>query len=445
MSGIVTELVIIAVLLVVNGIFAMSELAIVAAKRVRLERQAERGDAGAAAALALAANPSEFLSTVQVGITLVGVIASAYGGATIAEQLSARFQTIDWLAPRAEAAALTVVVAGITYLSVIVGELVPKRIALGNPERVASFVARPMSLLSRIGYPLVRLLTLSSQLVLRVFGIKGLPAPGLTEEEIHAVIEQGAETGVVPAMEHAIVENVFRLGDRAVSAIMTPRLDVEWVDATASLDEIRAASVKREWVLVCNGDLEHTVGSIHASDLLAQCLAGQPLSLQSNLREALFIPMSTPVFRLLEMFQQPNYDVAMIIDEYGGVAGVATRDDIIAGVLGKAAAPVETPVIVQNSDGSWTADGDMDMRDIEATLDLPHLDTEPRRGYRTIGGFILSHLGRVPQVGDQLRAGMATFSVETMDGRRIDKVRITRDTPPRKRRSRASGKTPAED
>lgn len=435
MSEIITELLIIAVLLVLNGVFAMSELAIVASKRVRLERRAEQGDAGAQTALALSANPGEFLSTVQVGITLVGVIASVYGGATIAEQLALQLESVSWIGDRAEAVALVIVVAGITVLSVILGELVPKRIALGNPERVAAIVARPMLLLSRAASPLVRLLTGSSQLILRLVGVKGIPQPGLTEEEIHAVIEQGAEAGVVPEVEHEIVENVFRLGDRQVSSIMTARLDVEWVDVTATPAEVRAAIAGKDWVLVCEGDLEHSLGSVHASDLLAQCLGGEPPNLRARLRPPLFVPTSTPVFRLLDLFRQPSHDVAIVLDEYGSVAGVAARDNIIAGVLGQAGAAVDSPRIEANADGSWTVDGDADIRDVEATLDLPPVDAQIRRGYRTLAGFIQSSLGRVPKQDDIVRAGPATFRVQSLHGRRIAKVHVVRDTPPRRRRS----------
>lgn len=434
MSEMLTEFLFIGVLLVLNGIFAMSELAIVAAKRVRLERQAEAGSKGAGVALALAANPGEFLSTVQVGITLVGVIASAYGGATIAEQLAVKFEGVPWMAEHAEAIALTIVVAAITFLSVLLGELVPKRIALSNPERVASIVARPMGVLALIGKPLVRLLTVSSQLILRVFGMRGVPEPGLTEEEIHAVIEQGAETGVVPEIEHAIVENVFRLGDRNVAAIMTPRPDVDWVDAAATPGEIRSAIGGREWILVCDGDLQRALGSVHATELLAQCLAGNALSLRTRLREPLFIPTSTPVFRLLQMFREPKHDVAIVLDEYGSVAGVTTRDNIIASLLGRGGATVDAPAIAQNPDGSWTADGNVDIRDVETTMDLPGLDGGMRRGYHTLAGFILSALGRVPEPGAEVRAAGATFRVEAMDGRRIETVRITRDAPSHRRR-----------
>lgn len=438
MSAILTELLIIAALLALNGVFAMSELAIVAAKRVRLEAQAGRGSAGARVALALAASPGEFLATVQVGITLVGVIASAYGGATIAEELALQLQTVAWMAPHAEGIALGMVVAGITFLSVIIGELVPKRIALNNPERVASLIARPMRILSRVASPLVRLLTLSSQVILGTFGMRSVPAPGLTEEEIHAVIEQGAESGVVPAVEHEIVENVFRLGDRQVSAIMTPRPDMDWLDVTAEAAEIRAAIEGREWVLVCDGDVERVLGSLHASELLAQCLAGQPLSLRGRLRDPLFIPMATPVFKLLEMFRDTRYDVAVLLDEFGSVAGVATRDNIVAGVLGRAAAAVDSPVIAANDDGSWTADGHADIRDVEDIVDLPHLDAGVRRGYRTLAGFLLTHLGRIPRIGDEIRVGDATFRVESMDGRRVEKVLIRRPSAgPRRRRSLA--------
>lgn len=281
MSAILTEAAIIAVLLVLNGVFAMSELAIVAAKRVRLERQAESGDAGARAALAIAAHPGEFVSTVQVGITLVGVIASVYGGATIAEQLAAQLPGVSWIGERAEAVALGLVVAAITYCSVIIGELVPKRIALGNPEKVAAIIARPMRLLARVGSPLVRLLTGSTQLILRLFGVRGIPEPGLSEG-----------------------------------------------------------------VLVCDGDIEHVLGSVHASDLLVRVVDGHPVELRPVIREALFVPATTPVFQLLESFRTTKRDVAVVLDEYGGISGVASYVDIVASLLGRSESTIDAPRIV---------------------------------------------------------------------------------------------------
>lgn len=430
MSVIVSELIIIGVLLVVNGLFSMSELAIVAAKRVRLERQAERGSAGARAALAIAANPGDFLSTVQVGITLVGVIASVYGGATIAEQLALPLSGVSWIGEHAEAASLTIVVAGITYLSVIVGELVPKRIALANPEAVASMVARPMRIVSRVGSPLIRLLTWSTQLVLRLFGVRGLPEPGLTEEEIHAVLEQGAETGVVPAVEHEIVENVFRLGDRLVSSVMVARPGLKWVDIHATPSVIRQSlgDATRSWLLVCDGDPDAVLGIVHAGDLLSQCLDGQAVSLAEALEEPLFVPASTPVFKLLQTFRATGREVAIVLDEYGGVDGIASMENIVSGVLGRASVEdtAGIPAVLPQSDGTWIADGGVDVDDIVEALDLPELRAKTRRGYRTLGGLVMARLGHIAHPGDEISEGPFTFRVESMDGRRVARIRIIR-------------------
>jgi putative hemolysin len=429
MSIIVLELIIIAVLLVLNGIFSMSELAIIAAKRVRLERQAERGSKGARAALAIASNPGDFLSTVQVGITLVGVIASVYGGATIAEQLAVHLAPVSWIGENAEALSLAIVVAGITYLSVIIGELVPKRIALGNPEKVAAIVARPMKVVSMVMSPVVRLLTGSTQLVLRLFGVRGVPEPGLTEEEIHAVIEQGAETGVVPEVEHEIVENVFRLGDRLVASVMTARPDIPWIDINATPTDIREGlgDATRSWLLVCDGDPDTVMGIAHAGDLLSQCLDGQPVSLQDALEEPLFVPASMPVFMLLETFRAKGREVAIVLDEYGGVDGITSMDNIVSGVLGRRASiemTAETPTITKGPDATWTADGGIDMEDVEHALGIPSQQARPRRGYRTLGGFIMSRLGHLPKAGDSITAAGYQFRVDSIDGRRIERVVI---------------------
>lgn len=432
MAAIVVELVIIAVLLVLNGIFSMSELAIVASKRVRLERRAEQGNAGARAALAIAANPGDFLSTVQVGITLVGVIASVYGGATIAEQLAIPLANVSWIGDRAEAASLVIVVAGITYLSVIIGELVPKRIALGNPEGVAALVARPMKIVSRVGSPLVRLLTGSTQFILGMFGVRGMPEPGLTEEEIHAVIEQGAETGVVPEVEHEIVENVFRLGDRLVSSVMIARPDMPWIDVTATAADVREClgDAARSWILVCDGDPDSVLGVVHAGDLLTQCLDGRPISLTEVLEEPLFVPASMPVFRLLQTFRATGREVAIVLDEYGGVDGIAPIGNIVNGILGPRAsienATADTPSIAAQADGSWIADGAVDIDDVAEALDVAPLPASGRRGYRTLGGFIMSRLGHLARQGDEVTESAYTFRVESVDGRRVERVRVTR-------------------
>ncbi len=272
MGEIVTEVVVIMILLVISGVFSVSELAVMTARRTRLEhRSEEEGDLGARAALDLAANPTAFLSTVQIGITLVGVLAGAFGGAGIAEVLAERMRGVSWLAPYATTLSFALVVATITFLSLIIGELVPNRIALGNPERVASLVARPMRVVAQIGGPVVRMLTKTTNFVLRILGLGTVSEAGVTEQDIRAMVEQGAESGVVQEAERAIVENTFRLGDRAVEAIMTPRPDVQWVDLADGPDAVRVQleEAVRDRFLVCDGTLDHVVGHRDQSTTLS--------------------------------------------------------------------------------------------------------------------------------------------------------------------------------
>ena len=429
MNAIAAEIAIIFALLLVNGVFAMSELAVVAARKVRLERRADEGDAGAKAALELAAHPANFLSTVQVGITLVGVLAGAFGGASIAEQLAERFATVPWLAPHAEAAGLAIVVAAITYFSLILGELVPKRIALSNPERVASLVARPMALIARVGRPLVWLLTGSTNVVFRLFGIRASSEPGVTEQDIRAMVEQGAESGVVQQEEHAIVENAFRLGDQQVGSLMTPRHDMAWIDVAASPAELRehVAAIGQARLVVCDGDVEQVLGIVHAEDLLAQCLAGEVSDLRRHLWQPTFVPETMPALRLLEEFKRTRQQVAVVLDEFGGVMGVATVDDLVEAILGdlpdRGGEPA-APMIVRQPDGSWLVEGGAALDELERTLDLEPLPAEDRRGFRTIGGLVMTRLGRLPRAGDAFDFAQLAWQVVEMDGRRIASVRV---------------------
>ncbi|MEW5916007.1 MAG: hemolysin family protein, partial [Gemmatimonadota bacterium] len=321
MSAIATELIVIVLLLTVNGLLAMSELAVVTARKVRLEQRAEEGDAGAMAALALARDPGQFLSTVQVGITLIGVLAGAFGGATLSEELADGLEHFAPVAEYADAIALGIVVAGITYLSLLIGELIPKRVALSQPERVASLVARPMKVLARAAAPIVALLTGPTNLVLRFFGIRVSAEPSITVKEIRALVEQGAESGVVEDTEHHLVERVFRLGDRLVSDIMTPRTQLEWVDLSEPADLVRrqlAAQLRARYV-VCERTIENVLGVAHAEDLLAQCLGGQPLDLRPVLRQPLYVPATMAALDVLEQFKTSRQHVAVVLDEYGGM------------------------------------------------------------------------------------------------------------------------------
>ena len=396
MSLILSEVVVILALLLLNGVFAMSELAVVSARKVRLERRAEAGDAGARAALALATEPAEFLSAVQVGITLIGVLSGAFGGATIAETLARRFEQVPALAPYSEALGLGIVVAGITYLSLIVGELVPKRIALTRPETIAALLARPVGFVARVFRPPVALLTASTDLVLRLLGVRPATEPMVTEDEIRALVEQGAETGVVQPAEQEIVESAFRLGDRTVASIMTPRHDMQWLDLEDPPDAIRArlAEEPRPRYVLCEGSVDNVLGVIRTADLIAKALSGQPIDIPRDLRAALwlplFVPATMPVFRLLEEFRNSRQQVAIALDEFGGVQGLVTFDDILEALVGEYAVPDDGdwPAIVQRDDGSWLVDGATPLEELEAKLDLEPMPADERRGFHTVAGLV---------------------------------------------------------
>ena len=412
----------------------MSELAVVAARKVRLQQRADDGDERAKAALALAHDPNKFLSTVQFGITMVGVLAGAYGGATIAEKLVPRISEIPQLARYAQGIALGVVVAVITVLSLIFGELVPKRIALNSPEAIASWVARPMIILSKIGGPAVGALTAATNFVLRVFGVMGEAEPNLTEDEIKALISQGAETGAVGATEENIVQRVFQLGDQRVAAIMTPRPDIEWIDVDASEEELREflASHSHTQFVVCHGGLDEVLGIVRSADLLPIAFKGARIELRSITREALFVPDSMPAVQLLDSFRSSHKHVALVMDEYGAVEGLVTITDLLTAIVGELPADAREAegAFVSRSDGSWLVEGSAAMEEVQAHFGLDGLPEEESGAYHTIGGFVMARLGRVPKAADNFEWGGMRFEVMDMDGRRIDKVLVSRTHSP---------------
>ena len=408
----------------------MSEIAVVAARKVRLQQRAEEGDERAKTALALAHDPNRFLSTVQFGITLVGVLAGAYGGATLAAKLAVPIAEVPQLARYAEGIALGLVVSVITVLSLIIGELVPKRIGLNNPEAIASWVARPMILLSKIGGPVVHVLTAATNLVLRVFGIKGEAEPNLTEDEIKALISQGAETGAVGATEENIVQRVFQLGDQRVAAIMTPRPDIEWIDVDAGAEELREflASHAHTQFVVCHGGLDEVLGIVRSADLLPLAFKGAPIDLRKLTKEALFVPDSMPAVQLLESFRGSHKHVALVMDEYGAVEGLVTVTDLLTAIVGDLPADASEAhgEFVSRADGSWLVDGSAAMEDVATHFGMDALPEDETGAYHTIGGFVMARLGRVPKTADTFEWGGLKFEVMDMDGRRIDKVMVAR-------------------
>ncbi|HEU4628359.1 MAG TPA: hemolysin family protein [Gemmatimonadaceae bacterium] len=422
------EIVAILALLVANGVLAMSEIAVVTARRGRLARRAEQGDPRAAAAAALKEQPTEFLAAVQIGISLVGILAGAFGGARLAARLAAPLARVGWLAPYADGFALALVVGVITYLSLVIGELVPKRIALADPERVAGRVARPMQQLSRVARPLVAVLSASTDAVARLFGIRGEHGTDVTEEDIRALIAQGARAGVVHETEEDILERVFYLGDRQVGAVMTPRPDIDWVGAGAAATEIRdvLARSRHSHLLVCDGGVDDVRGVVRASDLLLQCLGGGPVALAPLLREPLFVPATMPLLQLLQRFRQSEVHLAVALGEFGSVLGVVSLNDILGDLVADVPglAGPRASDLVRRDDGSWLVDGTVPLETLEDVLGRKVLPLGAERGSRTVGGLLLERLGRVPAEGESVTVGGFRFEVMDMDGRRVDRVLV---------------------
>ena len=429
MPSVMLEVSIVVLLILLNGIFAMSEIAVVSARKTRLRQWAEEGNAKARAALELANNPNQFLATIQIGITLVGILAGAFGGATIANELSVILNDISWLAPYSHPLSLALVVGVIAYLSLIVGELVPKRLALNNPERLAMAIAAPMQALSRVAYPAVHLLGLSTEFFMRALGIRPSTEPPVTEEEIRALIEQGTQAGMFEEAEQEMVERVFRLGDRRVSAVMTPRTEIVWLDREASAQEIRhiiTESVHSRF-LVAEGSLDNVVGVVHAKDLLVHILSEQVVDLEATLEQPLYVPESMRALKVLELFKQSGTHIALVIDEYGGIQGLVTPSDILEAIVGDLPEAGEhvDPLAVQREDGSWLLDGMLPVDEFKDLFDLGELPGEDQGIYQTLAGFVVMQLGRIPAATDYFVWEGLKIEVVDMDGNRVDKVLVT--------------------
>ena len=423
----VAEIVIVLVLILINGVLAASELAIVSSRKALLEGMAEQGSQGAKIALRLIEDSGTFLSTVQIGITLVGIVAGAYSGATFADTLGDWLDGYAWIAPNGDAIAIAIVVIVITYLSLIIGELVPKRIALTNPERAAAAVARPMLLLSRVSAPAVWLLRHSSDIILRVLGLSGQRETEVTEEEVKSLIAEGTRTGVFEPGEREMIDGVLRLADRSVRAIMTPRAEVSWIAIEASSDEIlrRLRDERYTQLLVCESSIDHPVGLIDASDVISAMIDNREISLGDIVRKAPVIPERTRILDLIEVFRRDGEHFAVIVDEYGTTQGVVTSTDILESIAGDLPHRTEdaSPMVVQREDGSWLVDGLLPIDEFEALVGIRGLRGG---GYETVAGFVLDRLGRIPEAGNRMTIEGLTIEVVDMDGRRIDKLLVTR-------------------
>ena len=423
------EIVIIFVLIAFNGIFAMSEFAIVSSKKTRLKQRAEEGDKRAETALMLANEPTPFLSTIQIGITLVGIFAGAFGGATIAEGLAAYLAKFPTLAPYSSALSITFVVFVITYLTLIFGELVPKRLALNSAESIASNVAKPMFYLSVIAKPFVIILSSSTEAVLKILRIRKTTEPPVTEEEIKIMFEEGTKAGVFETAELSMIEGVLEIGDRRVDSLMTHRTDLIAIDLEKPADEnLRKMSESgRSNFPAYEGKLDNIVGMVSVKSILATFLETGTVDIRASVTKPLFIPESVSVLKLLESFKETGVHIALITDEYGSIQGVITLHDILEAIVGEVRSlgePVESQVKIRE-DGSWLIDGDTPIEKVKDVLSVDFFPGEGLGYYRTIAGLIISILQRIPATGDRIVLGELRYEVVDMDGNRIDKVLVT--------------------
>jgi putative hemolysin len=424
----IVELVIVVLLILLNAFFAMSELALVSARRARLQGMADAGHRGARAALTLAEDPSRLLSTVQVGITLVGIFAGAFGGATLSVPVREWLQTLPVVGPWADGLSFALVVFAITYFSLIIGELVPKRIALNHAETIASRVARPMQRIAMVGAPVVWLLQRSTELVLRLLRISSAPSQTVTEEEVKSLIAEGTEAGVFVEAEREMIDGVLRLADRSVRSIMTPRHEMVWIDLEDSLDEIRKtiASGGCSRFPVARGTLDEVEGMVQTKDMLDRLLQGGPLDIAEIMRPPLVVPDGTPALKLLQTFRSSSIHLAIVVDEYGSVEGLVTPSDIlsaIAGEVGDLSIDAAGYSIVRREDGSWLVDAMTPIDEVERLLRLRGLRS-PDDDYHTLAGFVLWHLGHMPKVAESFVENGMRYEVMDMDGNRIDKVLV---------------------
>lgn len=430
MSILSLEIILVALLILANGFLALAEMAIVSARKARLQQLANEGDAKARIALELAQSPDIFLSTVQIGITLVGILAGVFGGATIADELGKILNGIIWITPYGEAVAIASVVMVITICSLIIGELVPKRIALAHPEVLARFVARPMHRLSRWTKPFVRILSLASGFVMRVLRIPQPQEPIITEEEVKVLIEQGTEAGTFHQTEKDMINRVFRLADRTVTMLMTPRPSIVWLDLHETPDVLRRTIADNPYSFfpVSRGSLDEVVGVARSKDILAQVVMGVRFDVTVLLVKPLFVLETTPALKVLELFKQTGTHLALVVDEYGSVSGLVTFDDVLESIFEDIpdADNKEYKPIIEREDGTLLIDGMLALDEFADALHLSRLDDEESQGCQTVGGFVMQRIGAVPREGLHFEWRSLRIEVVDMDGRRVDKVLVTR-------------------
>jgi putative hemolysin len=428
------EMIIVFLLIVINGIFAMAEIAIVSSRKSKLKQLADQGNLRAQKTLDLANSPNHFLATVQIGITFIGIFAGAFGGDRIAESLAIHISSVPFIGQYSETVSLFVVVSIITYLSLVIGELVPKRLGLSNPENIAMTMYRPMHALSVATAPLVRLLSISTEWILSIFQLKAGTEASITEDEVRMLIKEGARTGVFNLTERDIVERAFRLSDKKVVSLMTPRKEIKWLDVAATKASIRKTITNNPYSYfpVCRGTLDQVIGVIRTKEALTKILSDKEPDLREYMRKSIFVPENMHSWKMLEIFKKSGIHVALIVDEYGAVTGLLSLTDILEEIVGDIPTidEQENDAIIKRNDESWLVDGLTTMEEFVEVFGLQKQSSLRNEHYHTIGGLVMHMLDSVPKTGDSFAIGEFHFEVIDMDENRVDKVLVKRITKP---------------
>lgn len=426
-----TKIVLILILIIINGFFSMMEMAVVSVRKARLQYEIGKGNRKAQTAFDLSENPNTFFSTIQIGITLIGVITGAIGSVAFSGPLENALKKVSFLAPAAATLAVLIVSICVTYFSLVIGELIPKRIAIAYPEKIAIRVSGFMTFLANLSKPLVAFLSFSTDIGLKLLGVRENTEPPVSEDEVKVMIEQGKLSGVFEETEQDIVESVFRMSDRSVHAMMTPRTEVTWIDIAEPAAEIMAEIRESNEIYfpVVRDHPDNVLGILSAKKLLDRYILGQEPNLEELIDPALFLPESTPALAAVETLRQSGKQAAVILDEYGGFSGLVTLADILEELVGEIASADDEsyePEIVTREDGSYLIDGGLDIEDMKDMLHIGELEDQERVDYQTVAGFLLSRFGFIPKASDCVTFGSFKFEVVDMDGRRIDKVLVTR-------------------
>lgn len=429
MSETISQVFLLIILVIINGLFSMTEMAVVSLRKARLQKLAEDGDSKARTAIELSENPNAFFSTIQIVISLVGVVMGAFGAQSFSDDFARLLKKVDFLAPAADTISLLLISLIITYFSLVIGELIPKRIATSNPEKISMAMGGFMKGLSKVFRPIVSLLSASTEFGLKLMGIQEQDETPVSEDEVKVMIEQGKQVGVFEENEQDIVESVFRMSDDTVDALMTPRTELTWIDLEEPLEESLKEILDSEYSYypLVRGNPDNIVGVITAKNLLDAYIRKDEIDLEALAETPLYVPESKPALNLLDDLKESNKNFAIILDEYGGFSGMITPFEILEELVGNVASTGNNPEddIMVRSDGSWSFDGQLDIDEFKDELNIRELPDENRVGYQTLGGFILSQIGSIPSIGDCFDWDKYHFEIVDMDGRRIDRVFVS--------------------